>query len=283
MPRPLLLILLFTLYLSPATLPFAWADAAMKMETFNLRNRPAEDLLPLVKAFLHPEGAIRGQGYKLFIKSTGSNLEQISELIADLDVALKRLRISISTDVSAFQEQEKLQVHAHSEAMQSSDSPNVQKIIIKKGPQHKVTTRVYSTVDRSRQPAAQHVQLLEGQWASINTGHSIPIADRRINTDGTVTQTITYRKVSSGFKVRAHVNGKKVYLSLHPKNEMLNRQGGGVIDTQSIETNITIGLDQWTEIGGSQTREKTSEKGISHRTQRKQETERRMFIKVELI
>ncbi len=281
MPRPLLLILLLFACLSSASPVLA--NAVMHMETFNLRNRPATDLLPLIKPFLDPGAAISGQGYKLFIRSTGSNLEQISQIIADLDIALKRLRISISTDAGAFREQKKLQVRAHSEGMGSSDSPGVQKIIINKGSQHKITTRVYSTAQRSRQPAVQHVQLLEGQWASINTGRAIPIADRRLNSDGTVTETIRYRNVSSGFKVRAHINGDKVYLTLRPKQEKLSQQGGGNIIVQNIETNLTVNLGQWTEIGGTRQLQKKSEKGILYSTRRKQETERRMFIKVELI
>ena len=283
MRRPALLILLFFVYLLPASLSSVWADAALHTETFKLRNRPADDLAPLIKPFLHSEGAISGQGYTLFIKSTGSNLEQISKIIADLDVALKRLRISISTDASAFDEQEKQQIHAHSEAARSSDDPNVRKIIIEKGAQHKVTTRVYSTVDRRRQPAAQHVQLLEGQWAKINTGHAIPVADRRLNSDGTVTETISYRKVSTGFSVRAHVNGNNVYLTLRPKQEEVSRQGSGVINSQSMETSLTVGLGQWTKIGGTQQTRKKSEKGITYRTQRNQETENQIFIKVELL
>lgn len=281
MPRPLILLFLF--YLSPGFLQLAWGDTAMRMETFNLRNRPAADLVPLVKPFLHPEGAITGQGYKLFIKSTGSNLRQISPIIADLDVALKRLRISVSTDAGTFDEQETLQVHAHAEAAQSSDSPGVQKIIINKGSQHKITTRVYSTAERTQQPAAQHVQLLEGQWASINTGYAVPVADRRLNSDGTVTETIRYRNVSSGFKVRAHVKGNKVYLILRPKHNELSQQGGGNILTQNIETSLTVTLDQWNEIGGTRQLQKKSEQSHSYNTRRKQETERRMFIKVELI
>jgi len=281
MPRPLLLILLLLVYLFPTSPTLA--DAAMRMETFNLRNRPASDLLPLVKPFLHPEGAISGQGYKLFIKSTGSNLNQLSQIIADLDVALKRLRISISTDAGTFEKQEDLQVHAHSEAMQSSDSPGVQKVIIGKGAQHKVTTKVYSTAERSRQPAAQHVQLLEGQWASINTGYAVPVADRRINSDGTVTETVRYRNVASGFKVRAHVNGDKVYLSVQPKHQQLSREGGGNILTQNIETSLTVALNQWTEIGGTLQHLKKSASGHNYNTKRKLESERRIFIKVELL
>lgn len=281
MLRPLLPILLFLFCLLPGS-P-VWADAAMHLETFKLRNRPAVDLMPLLKPFLNPEGAISGQGYKLFIKSTGANLDQIRQIIAELDVALKRLRISISTDTRSFDEQEKQQLQTPSGAEQNSDSPNVQKIIISKGPQHKLTTRVYSTAQRNRQPAAQQVQLLEGQWASINSGYAIPIADRQRNADGTVTETIRYRKLGYGFKVRAHVNGNKVYLTLRPKHEELSSQGGGAIRTQNISTSLTVNLGQWTEIGGMQQLQKKAAKGNYYRTRRQQESEQRMFIKVELL
>ncbi len=279
MLRPLLLILLLTFSLAPPL----QADAALHLETFKLRNRPAADLLPLIKPFLHPEGTIRGEGYRLFVQSTGANLEQIGELVSELDVPLKRLRISISTDTRHFEEQEKQQIHNHAEAVQSSSEPNVRKIIIGKGPQHRITTRVYSTVDQRRQPSAQHVQLLEGQWASINTGHAVPVADRRRNSDGTVTETITYRKVSSGFRVRAHINDDKAYLTLQSKRQKPAEGGGGVFLDQNLETSLTVPLGQWTEIGGQQRLQNDAGRGITHRTRRRQEGEQRIFIKVERI
>lgn len=281
MLRPFLLIVLALFWLMPGS-PVR-ADAVMHLETFNLRNRPAVDLLPLLKPFLLAGGAIRGQGYKLFVKSTGANLEQIGQIIAELDVALKRLRLSISTDTRSFDEQKKQQLQVHPEAAQNSDNPNVQKIIISKGPQHRITTRVYSTAQRRSQPATQQVQLLEGQWASINTGRAIPIADRQRNADGTVTETIRYRKLGSGFKVRVYVNGNKAYLTLRPRHEELSQQGGGTIVMQSIKTSLIVNLGRWTEIGGTQQLQKKSEKGIDYRTHRTQEGERRMFIKVDLI
>ncbi len=281
MLRLRLLSLLFLCCLLPGS-P-VWADAVMHLETFKLRNRPAVDLLPLVKPFLNPGATINGQGYKLFVKSTGTNLDQIRQIIAELDVALKRLRISISTDARSFDAQEKQQLEAHPEAIQRSDSPNVQKIIIRKGPQHRVTTRVYSTAQRRLQPTAQHVQLLEGQWASISTGRAIPVADRQRNADGTVTETIRYHKLNSGFKVCAHLNGDKVYLTLRPRYEQLSRQGGGNIVTQNIETSLTVNLGQWTEIGGTQELQKQSANSLYYSTQRKQEGARRIFIKVERV
>ncbi len=279
MPRSLLLILLLLFCLLPGS-P-SWADSAMHLEIFNLRNRPAVDLLTLVKPFLEPGGVIRGQDYKLVVKSTRANLEQISEIIGKLDVPLKRLRISISTDARSFDTQKKQHLQTHSGVIEKGDNPNVRKIIISKGPQHQLTTQVYSTAQR-RQPVAQHVQLLEGQWASINSGYAIPIADRQRNADGTVTETIRYRKLSYGFKVRAYINGNKAYLILRPEHEELSSQGGGNISLHDIATNLTVNLGQWIEVGGMQQLQKKSSIDSYH-THRIQENEQRMFIKVELL
>ena len=138
-------------------------------------------------------------------------------------------------------------------------------------------------MDQRRQPSARHVQLLEGQWASINTGHAVPVADRRRNSDGTVTETITYRKVSSGFRVRAHINDDKAYLTLQSKRQKPAEGGGGVFLEQNLETSLTVPLGQWTEIGGQQRLQNDAERGITHRTRRRREGEQRIFIKVERI
>ena len=273
--------ILITLFLT--CIQLASAASAMITESFSLRHRPAEDLLPLVKPFLHPDGAITGSGYKIILKTTGSNLEQLKEIISELDVKLKTLQISISTDSKVFEKQQQISVTNDSGAMPGTSSPGVQKIIVDKGAKHKVTTRVFSTDTRTNQPAAQHIRLLEGQWAMIRTGKAVPYTERKTNPDGTITETLHYQKRSSGFRVRAHTNGDIVYLTLRPDIEHASEEGGGQTVYQNIDTSITTYLNKWVEIGGSSIKSESSSQGLSHRTQRQHELERGMFVKVELI
>ncbi|MDH5570563.1 MAG: hypothetical protein OEY89_02285 [Gammaproteobacteria bacterium] len=255
----------------------------MLTESFSLRHRPAEDLIPLIKPFIHPEGAISGSGFKLFIKTTGSNMEQLKEIITELDVKLKTLRISISTDSKVLEKQQQLSVSTQPGIQSNASSPGVQKIIIEKGAKHSITTRVSSTETRTTQPTAQYIQLLEGQWAMIKTGNAIPYTERQTNPDGTVTETIHYQQRSTGFKVRAHTNGDLVYLTLRPEIEQASEEGGGKTVYQNIDTSITTHLNKWVELGGTNRRSEQSAQGLLHRTQRQEEIERGMFIKVEIV
>ena len=261
----------------------ASAASAMLTESFSLRHRPAENILPLVKQFLHPDGAITGSGYKLIIKTTGSNMDQLKEIITELDIKLKTLRISISTDRKAFENQQQIAVNIESGIAPSTNSPGVQKIVVGKGAKHKVTTRVFSTATRSNQPVAQHVQLLEGQWAKISTGSAVPYTERNTNPDGTVTETIHYQKRSSSFKVRAHTKGNNVYLTLRPEIEQASKEGGGKTIYQNVDTSITTQMNKWTGIAGSNIKSERTSQGLLHSTQRQHELEREIFVKVEAV
>lgn len=258
------------------------AAVATTTESFSLQHRPSEDIIPLVKPFLHPEGAISGSGYKLIIKTTGSNLTQIKKIISELDVELKRLRISISSDKTAIEKAISAQVNTPRGIADSSDSPNVKKIIITKGAQHKVTTKVFSTASRQHHPSTQNILVLEGQWAIIKAGNAVPYTERRTNPDGTVTEVIHYQKRHSGFRLRAHTSGNKAYLTIQPKLERAAETGGGATTYQELDTTITTELGHWIDIGGSESQSTQSSQGKTYSTQRNTEFAQGIYVKVEI-
>ena len=66
------------------------------LDIINLQNRTAEEVIPLVEPFLIPEASITARDYKLIIKSTPENLEEIRKLVAELDTQLRQLVITVS-------------------------------------------------------------------------------------------------------------------------------------------------------------------------------------------
>ena len=58
--------------------------------------RQADDVVSMVKPFLHPQGAISGSGFTIIIKTSPKNLQDIKELIAEIDVAQRDLMISVA-------------------------------------------------------------------------------------------------------------------------------------------------------------------------------------------
>ncbi|MCW9024692.1 MAG: type II and III secretion system protein [Gammaproteobacteria bacterium] len=275
-PRLIILVLLLSVH------QLLFAAVAVVTESFSLQFRPAEDIIPLVKPYLHQEGVITGSGYKLIIKTTGSNLTQLKEIISELDIELKRLRVSVSTDRKSVEEAMSKQATI-SDDVATGDSPNVQKIILSTGSQHKVTTKVFSTASRQNHFKTQNVQVQEGQWAVINTGSAVPYTERRQNADGTVTEVVHYQKRSSGFRLRAHTNGNKVYLTIHPKIERQADTEGGATTYQELETTITTELNRWVDLGGTEVKQVPSETGKTFSTQRSHELIQGIYLKVELV
>ena len=70
--------------------------SAMIIETIQLRHRPSDEVIPIIKPMLAPEASITGTGYKLIIKSTPDNISEIQALLREIDIDQNQLRISVS-------------------------------------------------------------------------------------------------------------------------------------------------------------------------------------------
>ena len=68
---------------------------AESIATIELQNRPADEIIPLVKPMLGPGDAITGQGFQLFLRAPPDTQAQVKQMIGALDVAPKMLLISV--------------------------------------------------------------------------------------------------------------------------------------------------------------------------------------------
>ncbi len=280
------LILVIALILNPV---LVFADQ-QEIEVIDLLHRPAEEVMPLVSPFVTKGGSITGTDFKLIIKSTPENIEQIKKLLNKLDTALRQLVIFISTDYSAVKSQQMAGISGrvgNDRANIATGTPRSgNKVIVMesgKKIQGGASAKEYSTRSSSQEPpAAQKIRVQEGQWAVIRSGKSIPLRQRVTNPDGTVTQTISYRNVTSGFKVRPQVSGKQVTLHVRPERASLSEFGGGQIDISSLETTIQTRLGEWVELGGSLESLQSQESGINYSTRHHEQQRQRIFVKVEL-
>ncbi|MDY6981429.1 MAG: hypothetical protein SV201_16275, partial [Pseudomonadota bacterium] len=142
-------------------------------------------------------------------------------------------------------------------------------------------SRVYSTRSRSREPAAQTIRVQEGQWATIRTGQAVPITEQTTNPDGTITRSIRYQNVTSGFQIRPQLNGEQVQLYIRPQRASVSESGGGQINLSGMETTIRTRLGEWVELGGSLETLRSRQSGITHSTRREEEQRHRVFVKIE--
>lgn len=281
--RPLLYIAFALMTLSPVL------AADMELEVIDLRHRPADEIVPLVKPFVVDGGSVTGKDYRLIIRSTGKNIDEIKTLLTDLDTALRELIVYVSTDAEAIRAEQSIAVQGRigndSGEIRGGTSGDEQTIVIDSGQQVEGGasggSRVYSTRSRSREPAAQTIRVQEGQWATIRTGQAVPITEQTTNPDGTITRSIRYQNVTSGFQIRPQLNGEQVQLYIRPQRASVSESGGGQINLSGMETTIRTRLGEWVELGGSLETLRSRQSGITHSTRREEEQRHRVFVKIE--
>lgn len=274
-------LLLGLLLLSPL------CRADMIIETIDLYNRPAEEVTEILRPMLQPGGSLTGTGYKLIIRSTPENIEQIKGLLADIDGSITQLLISVSMDQQAISSEQ-----GHSQSLTVQDD-NVSIQAGRTGRNHddtrlrigndkiKYDTRLFENRHRQQAPAMQQVRVSEGLWANIGTGQAVPIRTRQRNSDGTVTETITYQSVTSGFEVMPRVHGENVTLTIRPQRQSVSRQGGGIYDNTSMETTVTGRLNQWIRLGGVSNQTISNQGRINYSTRGRIAAQDTIWVKVE--
>lgn len=280
------------LYISFALIALSPVVAAdMELEVIDLRHRPATELVPMMRPFVSQGGSITGKDYKLIIRSTPQNIDQIKDLLGQLDTALRELTVYVSNDVEAIRAEQEIAVHGRiatgSVEARVGRGGKQQDIIIGSGREVEGGAsgggRLSSTYSRNREPAFQTIRVQEGQWATIQTGQAFPVSEQTSNPDGTVTRTIRYHNVSSGFQVRPQLNGEQVVLFIRPGRASFNQSRRGQINTSGLETTVSTRLGQWVELGGIVQRQQSLERGITYSRNSDSEQRQQVFVKIELL
>lgn len=257
--------------------------AEMAIESIQLHQRSADDLIPVLQPMVAKGGSITGAGYKLFIKSTPENIEQLRRMIAEIDVAPKQLLISVSLDRNVLRENAQASAritvqgaptpHAGDNSpMQDHDQSN----------SHiKFDARIFDRAQTQQNPQVQQVRVTEGLWATIKTGQAIPQVVRSRNPDGTVTETYTYTAMASGFEVLPRVNGDNVTLAIRPQAQTPRGGPGGAYDTTEVDTTVSGKLGQWIALGSVNSSQQHNGAGIGYRTQQRYDENNQIYVKVE--
>lgn len=163
-----------------------------------------------------------------------------------------------------------------------TDADADDKIAIEKTPPQ--TTRTWRTEGRQIAPGTQTIQVLEKNWAMIKTGQAVPVVSRTRNPDGTVTETITYRQLNRGLRIRPELNGQTVILEVQPFYEAESRSGGGRQVYFQAATTIRARLGQWLALAASSgkplSRNAADQK--SYRTKRQTGQDTALYLKIDL-
>lgn len=284
-----LLTLLLLVTLLPPFSP-AFAD---RIEIIELQNRPASELIPILRPMLEPGGAISGTGFQLIVRTSPANLQQLRTAIARLDGTAKQLLITVRKGGNKHLQESEGSVsgsyrNSSGNITIGSDAPrnNHGATITRKGGKGQLSTRIYSTDRHNRDTLSHSVRAQEGHWATITLGESVPYPTQSVIQTpygSSVQQGVEFKDVTSGFEVLPRVKEKRVVMEVRPFYSRRSAEGGGIIDTQSASTTVSGRVGEWIEIGGIAHQEQRRDRGIAYSSRRKGQQTQRIFVKVDLL
>ena len=272
---------------------FAGATLADSIQTIDLGHRPADEIMPIVRPMLGPGDSLTGQGYRLFIRTSAGNFEQIRQLVSKLDTPAKLLLVSVFQGND--RELRALAVSGNFEYLDTDADVSLGRSnrAAKPGAELHYSTRnaaagarTLSTRGRLSDNPIHQLRISEGSEGYIETGKSIPYFSGsywRGRHHDIVEGGIDYKDINTGFYVLPRVHGDQVTLDVSPYKQSQSRRRGGDIETQSASTRITGRLGQWLPIGGvsGQTRNSSTRIGSYGSTQSRDNAS--IWIKTDLV
>ena len=264
-----------------ALMLLASAAQAASITTIQLNNRPAAEVIPIIKPMLDAGEVVTGSGYKLFLRASPQSLEQVRDIIDALDTAAKMLQVSV------FQGSEQdLETRSVSGNLQI-DNGNISVGIGNNNKNKSAGGISYNSGNLSGDINAstthQHqtsnpvhqLRVSEGTEGFIQTGKKIPYLTGYSSTE--------YKDVTTGFYVLPRIRGDMVTLQISPFKNSLTKTGKGSIETQSARTTITGRIGEWLPLGGVTEQSKRSQSSIGSSSSSKSQSQHSIWIRADLI
>jgi hypothetical protein len=265
---------------------------AASITTIQLSNRPAAEIIPIVKPMLGADDAITGQGFKIFLRSSPQTLAQIKEMIDVLDIASKVLQISVfqgsTRGLSALGIGGNIQIEGGAASVdigtrreQTGDAGGSITYSTQNGSGNLNSS---STRMRLQDNPIHQIRVTEGTEAYIETGEQIPyFSGSNWIVPETLAGGIEYKDVTTGFYVLPRIHGDNVTLQVSPfKNSQANT-GGGNIETQQAKTTISGRIGEWVLIGGVSEQLKREQSGTGSYSSTQSRSNQSIWIKADLV
>lgn len=232
------------------------ASAQDSIETFALQNRPAAEIIPIVKPLLREGEAVTGDGFTLILRAGPDTREQVRSLLADLDKRARTLKISV------LRTRERLSDAARLEAAITVKAGNDAEVSL--GRPHPGADGVQIHADKHYSAGSgrsiNSLTVSSGQTAYIDSGSAVPYPSATVTSGGAVVGGIEYRQLRDGFAVKPQLLNDHVALEISPIRE--RQSGGGSITHEAATTRLTGRIGEWLLIGGNSETVNRSGSGI---------------------
>lgn len=252
------------------------------LQIIDLKNRPADEIIPVIKPMLKPNDAITGTGFQLFLRTDTKTLEEVTRLLQVMDKAPRNLIIKVRNNLDSESNSTDFNTSGNYEI-----GDDVQVVVGDRPPKNKGTKVQINSNRSSTDRDTEHmIRVIEGGQAFITAGKIRPYEHRTIikHSHGvSIYDSVDYQDVTSGFYVTPRLMGSgNVSLQVQPHYRTINEKNAGTIDVQEADTTIETKLGEWVQIGGIDTDAKSKDGGILSTSRNSNNVRSKLFIKVDV-
>lgn len=246
-------------------------------EVIQLTNRMAEDVLPVAESVLGGQGRVTAYGNQLIVNAPDSLIRELRQVVDQLDVAPRRLLISVDTQDSASSTTGGYRVDGSVRAGDVEFETGRGEI----GGRDQV--RIIRRSTNSRDGGIQQIQASEGYPALIQVGQSVPLKTQGIDGYGQIYQQTQYRDVLRGFYATATVHGDRVQISISSSRDRLAQGRSGVVEVQNADTRVSGRVGEWITVGGVDESASSDQRGTLRRYSTQGSQNLSMRLKVDVL
>ena len=223
-------------------------QAEPRLDILTLQHRSADELLPLLQPLLEADERIAADGQQLLLRAEPARLDELRSLLEQLDVAPRRLLISVDSRRQEQGEQRGYRLDAQAG----------------RDPQAELRVQRFGTRDNAA--SLQQIQTVEGYPARILIGRSLPVERQARDAYGHPYRYTEQREQQQGFQAIASVRGERVSVRLYSLQDDLVRGRDGSYTNRQSDTLLSGRLGEWIEVAGI--RAASAEPGAEVRSRR---------------
>ena len=252
--------------------------AATEFKIITLQHRFADDILPAIRPLVGNEGTATGIQNQLIIRTSSGNMAEIEQIVANLDVERKNLKITVSHQNNLQNTRDGVTVNG------SKRFGNVE-ISNNKYPQNSrdgVQIGVENSQSSSMSSGNQFVNVIDGEQAFIRVGQSVPFTQEWLTLTrryARAQQTTQFVDISTGFAVRPRTIGDQIELEITPRIAKLNQSG--FIDFEELSTVVRVNRGEWLDLGGTMQQKDDVSRAILSKQSSNQSQDNQLSIRVE--
>ena len=241
------------------------ASARQVVEVIPLQSQLPQNIIPVIRPLLGPDGALNSMNNQLILKVDESQLQEIKRLIRQLDRPPQRLLIEVSVESGGQEQQSGYDVKGRISTEGNSRA--------------RVKIKDYRT--RNQNDSSQIIHATEGYPALISYGHIVPYHEYDIDVyPGYVRQRqyTSFMDATSGFYVIPRLNGNQVSLEIQQQSNRY--RANGVLGVQETNTFVGGQLGEWIRLGGIGQAANRQGDGILHRSTSNMNRDRQIYVRV---